>query len=147
MAAAEPNETLQTYLLAAFQNSPVAVAVTRDGTFIDVNEAFTRLTGWMRDEVVGKAAREFGLVSPDDAIALRAGLDRGDRVRDRAITLFTRDRSVRDVLLGASAVWLDGARHVIATFVDLTEQRRVEQELRASEERLRLIAETITEVF
>ena len=147
MAAAQPNETLHTYLLAAFQNGPVAVSVTRDGIFIDVNEAFTRLTGWTRDEVVGKVGREFGLVSPDDAIVLRAGLDRGERLRDRPVTLFTRDRSVRDVLLGASAVWLDGARHVIATFVDVTEQRRVERELRASEERLRLIAETITEVF
>src|SRR5262245_30600997 len=139
MAPPQAHETPHAYLLAAFQNSPVAVAVTRDGTFIDVNEAFTRLTGWLRDEVVGVAAREFGLVSADDAIALRAGLGRGDRVRDRAVTLFTRDRSIRDVLLGASAVWLDGARHVIATFVDLTEQRRVEQGLRASEERLRLV--------
>jgi PAS domain S-box-containing protein len=49
MAVPQPNDTRQTYLLAAFQNSPVAVAVTRDGTFIDVNEAFTRLTGWTRD--------------------------------------------------------------------------------------------------
>lgn len=146
MRAPQPNETLQTYLLA-FQNSPVAVAVTREGTFIDVNEAFTQLTGWMRDEVVGVAAREIGLVSPDDAVALRAGLDRGERLRDRAITLLTRDRTARDVLLGASRVQIDGAFHVIATFVDLTEQRRVERELRASEERLRLIAETISEVF
>jgi PAS domain S-box-containing protein len=147
MAVPQPNDTRQTYLLAAFQNSPVAVAVTRDGTFIDVNEAFTRLTGWTRDEVVGMVGREFGLVSPDDAIALRAGLYRGDRVRDHEVRLFTRDGAVREVLLGASMVCLDGAPHVIATFVDVTEQRKVEQERRASEERLRLIAETISEVF
>ena len=147
MAASESVPVSHPYLFAAFQDSPVALAVTRDGVFIDVNEAFTRLTGWLRDDVVGRVAREFGLVSPDDAITLRADLDRDNQVRDRAVTLFARDRSPRDVLLGVSVVLLDGRRYVISTLVDLTHQRRVERELRASEERVRLITETISEVF
>jgi len=147
MAVPESDLLAPPYLFAAFQNSPVAVAVARDGVFIDINEAFTHLTGWGRDDVVGVAPREIGLVSPDDATALRADLDRGDQVRDRAVTLFARDRSTRDVLMGVSVVLLDGRRYVIATLVDLTHQRKVERDLRASEERVRLITETISEVF
>ena len=135
------------YLFAIFQNSPVAIAVVREGAVIDVNDAFTHLTGWTREEVAGRAAREIGLVSPADAESLRADVSRGARIRDRAVTLFTRDRQVRDVQLGVSLIELDGITHVIATFVDFTEQRRTERELRASEERLRLVTETISEVF
>lgn len=147
MVRTPPDRLAHSYLLAVFQNSPVAVAVIRDGAVIDINEAFTRLTGWSREELTGRATRDIGLISPVDADALREDLERGEQVRDRAVTLFTRDRRARDVQLGVSKVDLDGIALVIATFVDLTEQRRVERELRASEERLRLITETISEVF
>jgi PAS domain S-box-containing protein len=145
MPAPRPDQPAHSYLFAAFQNSPVAVAVTRDGIIIDVNDAFTRLTGWSREELAGRVAR--GMLSAADALALREDLERGGQVRDRAVTLFTKDARARDILLGVSTVDLDGAAHTISTFVDLTEQRRVERELRTSEERLRLIAETISEVF
>lgn len=147
MAHTPPDEPAHRYLFAVFQNSPVAVAVIRSGAVIDVNEAFTRLTGWSREEVAGRSTRETGLISPIEASVLRAELQRGEQVKDRAITLFTHDGCRRDVQLGVSTVDLDGATHVIATFVDLTDQRRAERELRASEERFRLIAETISEVF
>jgi PAS domain S-box-containing protein len=147
MPPTPPDQSVHGYLFAAFQNSPIAVAVIRTGTVIDVNDAFTSLTGWPRAEVAGRLARDTGLLSATDASAIGAELQRGTPVRDRAVTLFTRDGRTRDVQLGASSVTLGGVTHVIATFVDLTEHRRVEQELRASEERFRLIAETISEVF
>ena len=142
-----PDQPAHGYLFAVFQNSPVAVAVIRSGIVIDVNEAFTRLTGWSRPEVAGRLTRDTGLISPAEAAALRDELQRGAHIRDRGVTLFTRDGRPRDVQLGVSTVDLDGHTHVIATFVDLSEQRRAERDLRVSEERFRLIAETISEVF
>jgi len=147
MAQTPPDRSAHSDSFAVAQNTSVAVAVIRDGAVIDTNDAFRQLTGWSREELAGRATSDIGLISPIDADALRDDLERGEQVRDRVVTLFTRDRRARDVQLGMSKVELDGIVHVIATFVDLTEPRRVERELRASEERLRLIAETMSEVF
>ena len=47
----------------AFQNSLDAVNISRmsDGLFMDVNHGFERITGWTRDEVVGKTSLELNI--------------------------------------------------------------------------------------
>ena len=138
---------LHSHLFAAFRNSPVAVAVTRDRRFVDVNEAFTRLLGWSPHDVIGKTTQEAGLLTSEAADGLSADLSRDGAVKDRAVTVRTRDGGTRDVLLGASRVEIDGQPHSISTFVDVTAQREVERERRQSDERFHLIADTISEVF
>lgn len=135
------------HLFAAFRNSPIAVAVTRDRRFVDVNDAFTRLLGWTPGEVIGRTTQEAGLLTEDVAEGLSADLRSAGEVKDRAVTVTTRDGSTRDVLLGASRVDIDGQAHTISTFVDVTAQREGERDRRRSEERFHLIAETISEVF
>ena len=70
MADAVPDQSAHNDLFAVFQNSPVAVAVIRHGAVVDVNDAFTRLTGWAREELTGRTARDVGLISTVDAVAL-----------------------------------------------------------------------------
>jgi PAS domain S-box-containing protein len=135
------------HLFAAFRNSPIAVAVTRDRRFVDVNEAFTRLLGWTAGDVIGRTTQEAGLLTPEVADELSGDLGRDGAVKDRTVTVTTRDGSTRDVLLGASRVEIDGQPHTISTFVDVTAQREVERERRQSDERFHLIADTISEVF
>src|SRR5699024_4559345 len=91
--------------------------------------------------------QEAGVLPAEIADELSADLSRDGAVKDRAVTVITRDGATRDVLLGASRVQIDGKPHTISTFVDVTAQREVERERRQSEERFHLIAETISEVF
>jgi len=45
--------------MKAFQASPDAIIITSmDGRYIDVNPSFQRLSGYSRDEVIGRTARE-----------------------------------------------------------------------------------------
>src|SRR5690349_7687465 len=118
---------LHSHLFAAFRNSPVAVAVTRERRFVDVNEAFTRLLGWTPHDVIGRTTQEAGLLTSEVADGLSGDLSRDGAVKDRAITVRTRDGGTRDVLLGASRVEIDGQPHTISTFVDVTGQRQVER--------------------
>src|SRR5574341_1687141 len=49
----------QERFVKAFQASPDAIAITSmDGRYIDVNPSFQRLSGYSRDEVIGRTARE-----------------------------------------------------------------------------------------
>ena len=52
-------------LLEAFSasESPVALMATGDGRFVDVNPAFERITGYAREQVIGRVPVEIGLWS------------------------------------------------------------------------------------
>ncbi len=52
----------------AFHASPIPMCVVRlgDPTFVDVNDAFTRLVGYTDEELIGHRVHELGLVSAED---------------------------------------------------------------------------------
>jgi PAS domain S-box-containing protein len=45
-------------LRAAFELSPTVLTITADGRFVDVNDAFVRLYGSARKDVIGRAVSE-----------------------------------------------------------------------------------------
>ena len=49
-----------------FQASPVAMTVNAlpDGRYIDVNDSFTQLVGYARDELIGRRAVDLGILEP-----------------------------------------------------------------------------------
>ncbi|MBN2294626.1 MAG: PAS domain S-box protein [Pirellulales bacterium] len=65
--AADP--TKREWFLQAFDASPVAVSISTlsEGRFIEVNRSFLEMTGYTRDEIIGKTAKEIGFwYRPDD---------------------------------------------------------------------------------
>ncbi|HYY53938.1 MAG TPA: EAL domain-containing protein [Candidatus Dormibacteraeota bacterium] len=119
-----------------FELSPVASIVTRrdGGAIVDANPAFLQLTGFARDEVLGKTTVDLGFWSEEQRRAFSGGgaVDRGRNVE---VTLRTRGGDARTLLVSWDAVELDGERYVVATGTDLTEHLRAEEALRRSEER------------
>ena len=61
----------------AFQTSPDTVNINRmDGLYVDINEGFTNLTGYSREEVIGKLSSEIDIWAiPSDRNKLIKGLN------------------------------------------------------------------------
>ncbi len=131
-------------LKGIFQSCPVALTVNRweDRTFVDVNESFTAFLGWDREEVLGRTAVELQLVDGEAVARLRQRLASGGPLRDQEMTIRTRSGDPRRVMVGASAVEWFGERHIIASFVDVTEREQAQAALRDRERRLRAIVDT-----
>ena len=135
---------------AAFEVAEVGVGfIAVDGTLLDVNPALARMLGRPRESLVGQ---------PFTVAAVDAELDRADRVL--AALLANSPRVAREWPLRradgrtlhalASFRTLDDARAgrvVVVTFTDISERKRAEDGLRASEQRLREISQAIDEVF
>jgi len=125
----------QTLLTQFFQDSPVAIAVTRaaEGTLVDVNAQWSRLTGWPRNEVLGRSPAALGLwagAAPEH--------DWGDppgagQARPLEWPLRTRAGDERVVSLHAARIQIGGAEHHLAYLVDVTARRRAEDLLRERE--------------
>lgn len=133
-----------------FHASPIGIALSRfpDGAFVDLNEAFERVTGYAREELVGRTSLELGLWS-DPA-------RRGDVVREIGRTrqvhgveaqFRRKDGTLADLLLSLELVELNDEKLVLGLVMDVTARKRAEQTLRESEERFREVVETIHEVF
>lgn len=116
---------------------------TRDGRIIEANDAFLRIVGYDRDDLVAGRVRWMDLTAPESldrtALAL-AELDSTGTIQPFEKEYFRKDGSRVPVLVGVAA--FDEERYQLVAFVlDLTERRRSEQELRESEERFRTLVQ------
>jgi PAS domain S-box-containing protein len=123
---------------AAFHGGVDYMGISRvdDGTFIDVNGAFERSTGWTRAEVLGRSALDIGLWT-DPAQRGRAveQIRRDGFLRDFPITLRRKDGTVLDCLLTAYVVHIGGDPCAVSVVRDMTQARARERALEESEAR------------
>ena len=131
----------------ALENSHVGYFfVSAEGYWLDVNEAFVRMFGSeRREELVGQHFRN--LLFDEDVESTEQifrYLLEGNPIRALDIKVRRRDGVLSYITFSANVVKRDGEVLGAEGFViDATERRRAEEQLRASEDRLRAIVEAI----
>jgi PAS domain S-box-containing protein len=135
-------------LAAVFHLSPQPTAITRaTGGFIDVNESFTKMSGYARDEIVGKTALELGLWTADVRDVFYERL-RTTGSFEQEIKLQTKHGRCLDIILRSVAAGTgDDEGFYVNTATDVTDQRAVEAALRESEARAWARADELTAVM
>ncbi|MDO8788053.1 MAG: PAS domain S-box protein [Sulfuritalea sp.] len=117
----------------AFLTSPDAVNINRlaNGVFLDINEGFSRLTGWNREEVIGRASLEINLWhNLDDRQRLLEILRRDGKCENMEIEFVAKDGRVLAALLSAHVITLNGEQCILSVTRDITERKDAEAQLR-----------------
>jgi len=112
-----------------------------DGTILRANQAELDLLGYGRDEYVGRHIADFHVDQPviDDILSR---LTCGETLREYPARLRCKNGSIRDVLINSNVCFHDGQFiHTRCFTRDVTDQKCVEQALRESEARFRLMAD------
>jgi len=125
-------------LRAAFELSPTILAVTdlEHGTFVEVNDAFLRATGYAREEVIGRPVPALGLwVDPGQRERGLAGLRAGHPVRGLEARFRTKTGEEIVTIANADIVAVEGRQYVLTALIDITDRVRAEAALRESEQR------------
>jgi PAS domain S-box-containing protein len=131
---------------AVFHLNPQAIVITRlaDGAYMNVNDAFIKLTGFSREEVVGKTAADLGIWSVDERESFVAPLRAAERGE---IEVPYRTKSGRPItlLISSARILLGGETCLVSVATDVTERRTTEAALRKSEAVARSRAEELTQ--
>ena len=118
----------------AFQASPIPMAIHTldEGRFADANEAFIRMTGFKRDDLIGRTIQELRLC---EDLEIRAWplLHAQKNVRNVECEITSIVGEVRHALVSLEIFNLAGQAHVLMIAEDLTDKRKLEAELRQAQ--------------
>jgi two-component system, cell cycle sensor histidine kinase and response regulator CckA len=120
----------------AFRSSPLPITISTEieGRYLDANEAFIRMTGWKREEVVDGTTDDLKLwTNPEHRTALIRQLYQAGRVLALETQFNTRSGEVRTVQLSAEAIQLAETRCLLTIINDVTEARQMEHQFRQAQ--------------
>jgi PAS domain S-box-containing protein len=125
---------------ALVESSPDGIGIHQDGRVVFINPAGARLLGAQGpDELVGKSVMD--LLHPDYREVVRERIQRSLATGQPAPPLMEKfirlDGTVIDVEVTAVPIMWEGRPAMQVVFRDITERKRMEEELKASEERYR----------
>jgi len=115
---------------------PLTISTVLEGRYVDVNNAFVQLSGYTRQEVIGKTAEEIGVwANRGDRNRLARLTAAKGRVDNAEVAVRSKTGDLRTVLI--SAVYMDfgGQKCYIGSIIDITKRKKMEEALRESEER------------
>ena len=120
----------------AFKSSPIPLAIQslRREQYVDANEGFQELTGYSRDELIGRTPHELGIWSdPGEGVRMLQTLQSQMSVRNMPCRLKSKSTQQRQVLLSAELFDLAGEPFFLTIAQDVTEQLKLENQLRHSQ--------------
>ena len=115
----------------AFAMGPVAAAMTTldEKRFTDVNNSFLQLTGYTRDEVVGHSANELGMWSSREDQSKLEAAEQAGSFRELQLKVKNKAGATRNVSVSGEMIQTDEHEVWLKMFVDVTDQKRTEEEL------------------
>jgi PAS domain S-box-containing protein len=121
---------------AMFNHSPAALAVVDVGNarYLEVNAAWSELTGRSPEQVLGRTSAEFGLFAdPAVRTAIQERLKRDGEIRFGECTVLHADGTPRQCQFVSRVVELHSMSLGLSWLIDVTDQRRAASELQANQ--------------
>jgi PAS domain S-box-containing protein len=109
---------------------PMMLTTLKEGRFVDVNESFLILSGYKREEIIGRTCLEVGFFNSEGQrhLTIKPLLESGS-ARNTELTLPTKSGETRLLLCSAELIELGGEKCIIVASSDITERKESEQQL------------------
>lgn len=121
----------------AFQSSAAIMSISyfESGEVIDINNAFTEVLGYSRDEVIGKTSYELGIyASKEVRDEIIQKIDSGIPLCKHEVGMRTRNGVQRTGLLSSDSIYIGNDRCLLTVIIDITERKVAEEETRKAKQ-------------
>lgn len=128
----------------AFQSSPISMTIQNsEDVFIDVNDAFLKLTEYSREEIIGYRGEELNLWA-DKAERNRAQeyYQNNSRVKDFEFRFRKKSGAIGIGIIWAEPITINGETAVLTTTLDVTDRKLAEKAVHNNREKYRNIFDT-----
>ncbi len=108
----------------------ISLSTMVDGRLIDINDAFTRIFGYTREEAIGQTAYALNTyVDPANRAHLRAILEEKGEVHDLELKVRRKSGEIFDGLFSAALINIQGELCIVGTMRDITLQKQAAAQL------------------
>lgn len=132
----EQLKTREEHFRAIFEKAPYAITIRNfdDGKYSSVNPAFERLTGYSRNDIIGRTPKDIGLLSSNyDREKFIERLVKDGFVENHLLTATTVNGEMIHSIISSVTINSDGRKSILSMIVDITEEKRLEEQLRQSQ--------------
>jgi PAS domain S-box-containing protein len=108
-------------------HTAIALSQLSNGNFVEVNDNFLKLTGYTRNEVIGRNSAELGInfdILKRNEILSKLSL--GEQVPDFEIEITRKTGEKRIGLSSLNTIDIKGEQLICYSFIDITERKKVE---------------------
>lgn len=116
----------------------MSVSTIEEGIYLDVNETFLEVLGYLREEILQHSSKELNLWgNPDDRKKAMDLFSRDGKVRGFETTIRAKNGEIRNALFSVDKIVLNGKPCLLSTMTDFTERKEAEKKLIKSEAKLK----------
>lgn len=110
----------------AFNLSPALMSISKidNGCYLDVNDSFCRISGFARQEVIGKTSVELGWIPAAKRAEMKEILLRDGQINDVELELERRDGAVITVLYTAVIITIANQERLLSIALDISERKK-----------------------
>jgi len=125
-----------------FRKNAIPMIVSRfdTGVFVEANDLFIELSGLQKEEIIGRTSIELGVFNEKERKVFLDLLKENGNLHNYEMNVHLYDRSISALI---SAHILDNRSHkyILISIADITQQKKVEQQLQENKELFREIVE------
>ncbi|MBE7637028.1 response regulator [Sneathiella sp. P13V-1] len=121
---------------AAFYSNAQLASVSEldSGRFLDVNETWVKTRGYTREEAIGRTADELNIWGgPELREKLINDISKHGRLRNYETQSVMRSGEVRDFILNAEVLHINGQRLLFFSGMDITENKKIDKNLQRTQ--------------
>ena len=112
-----------------FASAPVLMSLTdiETGRFTEVNEESIKVSGFSREEIIGKTPTEIGWIKGDDRANLLNLLNEKGRVDGLELKLYSKDGHAVECLYHGEIIQLRGKPHLLSISLEISQRKQAEE--------------------
>lgn len=129
----------------AFNHAPVLMTISgiEDGRYLEVNDRFCEVSGFSRQEALGRTSLEVGWLSVAERERMIAAFKRDGQVSGMEMTLTAKNGTPVYCLYSAELITAEGEDQLLSIALDITERKRSEEKIRQQAQFLELAHDNI----